>query len=234
MNDKEMMQLLHKEAPILEKEIHALYLELDKKTRLHGADLPIEFVLDEKTLGAYVPKHMDEPEHFNFSLLFIGYALNEQITKEERLELYKHEYAHYMSHYISIPKDIAFKAGVHGSDFIYCCSLIGANPDDSFTPGEKKKDIDYNALLTKKKVDHNTVRLLDQQAQKKAYEANKNRQVKYQPGDKIKHPKFGEGTITDIQQLDGSVRLIVDFACGTKSIDQAWLEKQKFSRFGSR
>lgn len=233
MNNKDLMQLLKNEAPILEREIHSIYLALDKKTGLNGANLPIEFVLDEKTLGAYVPKHMDEPEHFQFSLLFIGYALNEQISKEEREMLYKHEYAHFMSHYINIPKEYTFKTGVHGSAFIYCCSLIGADPDEGFTPGAKK-EIDYEALLTKKKVDHNTVRLLDQQAQKKAYEANKNRQVKYQVGDTITHPKFGQGTIESIDQLDGSVRLNVKFAVGLKSIDQAWLEKQKFSRIRDR
>lgn len=234
MNDKELMQLLHNEAPILEREIRSLFSALDKKTGLNGATLPIEFVLDEKVLGAYVPKHMDEPEHFNFSLLFIGYALNEQITREERDELYKHEYAHYMTHYINVPKEFTFKAGVHGSAFIYCCSIIGANPDDSFTPGQKRTNIDYEALLTKKKVDHNTVRLLDQHQQEKQYQANKNRQVKYQPGDVITHPKFGNGTIKSIEQLDGSVRLNVEFPIGLKAIDQAWLEKQKFKKSTSR
>lgn len=235
MNEKEMRQLLSKEVPVLKNEIYTEFALLDKKTRLHASDLEVEFTYDEKTLGAYVPKHMDQEEHFEFSLIFLGFAMNGQITKEERIQLYKHEYAHYMSHYISIPKDIAFKAGVHGSDFIYCCSLIGANPDEGFTPGQATGAIDYEKLLAKKKeTDHNTVKLLDQNQQKKEYMAQKNRQVKFNVGDAIKHPKFGQGTIAAIEQLDGSVRLIVDFPSGQKSIDQAWLLKTAYKRAGDR
>lgn len=47
-------------------------------------------------LGSYTQRGIDTEEHFHFSLLFAGYGVAKPLSKEDRLDLYKHEYAHYM------------------------------------------------------------------------------------------------------------------------------------------
>ena len=123
MTKKDMLKMLHDEEPVLRAEITALYSVLDHKLDLHGAEVPITFGMDEKVLGSYMPPSYDEEEHFQFSLFFIGFCMNGQISKQDRINLYKHEYAHYMNRHISIPDKYNWQPGVHGSAWKYCCSL---------------------------------------------------------------------------------------------------------------
>jgi len=58
--------------------------------------------------------------------------------------------------------------------------------------------------------------------------------VQYQIGDIVQHPKFGEGIVEEIQQLSGSVRLLVRFGDVIKKIDQKWLLQTKYQRIGDR
>ena len=85
---------LQKETPILTAQIRALYRELDKKFHLRGANIPITFGFESDSLGSYNQTGHGQKEHFHFSLLFIGYAVKNPLSKEEREDLYKHEYAH--------------------------------------------------------------------------------------------------------------------------------------------
>ena len=50
------------------------------------------------------------------------------LKKEDRLDLYKHEYAHYMQYNFHIPSEYQWQHGTHGSAWKYCCSLVGAAP----------------------------------------------------------------------------------------------------------
>ena len=119
--------ILEKETPILTAQIRALYRELDKKFHLQGAKVPITFGFDTDSLGSYNQKGHGQKEHFHFSLFFIGYAVNNPLSKEDRMDLYKHEYAHYMRYNMSIPKQYQWQPGIHGSAWKYCCSLVGAD-----------------------------------------------------------------------------------------------------------
>ena len=92
----ELMNRLQKDILILTAQIKGLYAELDKKFRLNGAKVPITFGYDTDLLGSYTRASLDTEEHFHFSLLFAGYSVERPLSKEERLDLYKHEYAHYM------------------------------------------------------------------------------------------------------------------------------------------
>lgn len=56
----------------------------------------------------------------------------------------------------------------------------------------------------------------------------KNRVIQYELGEKVKHPKFGEGLVENIQQTDGAVKLHIRFQDETKIIDQKWLLKTKY------
>lgn len=90
---------------ILTAQIRALYRELDKKYHLRGAQIPITFGFETDALGSYTRAGHHEKEHFHFSLLFVGYGVKNPLSKEDRMDLYKHEYAHYMEHHITIPRE---------------------------------------------------------------------------------------------------------------------------------
>lgn len=129
MIDQALAQALQKEIPILTAQIRSLYAEFDKKFHLNGAKIPITFGMEPDLLGSYTRGSYHEKEHFHFSLLFIGYAVKNPLKKEDRLDLYKHEYAHYMQHNFHIPQEYQWQHGTHGSAWKYCCSLDrrGAN-----------------------------------------------------------------------------------------------------------
>ena len=73
---------LQKEIPILNAQIRALYDELDRKFHLSGAKIPIRFGLDKDLLGSYTRASYGEEEHFHFSLYFVGYSLENPLSKE--------------------------------------------------------------------------------------------------------------------------------------------------------
>ena len=123
MIDQTLAQALQKEIPILTAQIRSLYAEFD-------------------TRGSY-----HEKEHFHFSLLFIGYAVKNPLKKEDRLDLYKHEYAHYMQHNFHIPQEYQWQHGTHGSAWKYCCSLTGAAPTPYYKAGEALMKHDYEKKL---------------------------------------------------------------------------------------
>ena len=136
MIDQTLSQALQKEIPILTAQIRSLYAEFDKKFHLNGAKIPITFGMEPDLLGSYTRGSYHEKEHFHFSLLFIGYAVKNPLKKEDRLDLYKHEYAHYMQHNFHIPTEYRWQHGTHGSAWKYCCSLTGAAPTPYYKAGE--------------------------------------------------------------------------------------------------
>ena len=90
-----------------------LYEELDRKLHLNGAKVPITFGFDTDTLGSYTRRSAHEKEHFHFSLLFIAYGVKNPLSKEDRIDLFKHEYAHYMQYNMQIPEKYKWQAGTH-------------------------------------------------------------------------------------------------------------------------
>ena len=94
--DQFLRQRLQKEIPILRSLIQNLYKELDRKLHLNGAGVPFTFGYDTDTLGSYTRRSAHEKEHFHFSLFFIAYGVKNPLSKEDRIDLFKHEYAHYM------------------------------------------------------------------------------------------------------------------------------------------
>ncbi|SDI82473.1 hypothetical protein SAMN05421493_13018 [Pseudobutyrivibrio sp. 49] len=234
MTKKDMLNLLHKEEPVLRAEITALYSVLDHKLGLHGADVPITFGMDEKALGSYLPPSYDNEEQFQFSLFFIGFCMNNQLTKADRVNLYKHEYAHYMTRHISIPEKYNWQPGVHGSAWKYCCSLIGAIPADYYIEDASIQKIDYDSVLERPSVDHKQVQMLDTYRTQKMYANMENAKIKYEVGDVVTHPKFGEGTVQEIEQQPASVRLHIAFGDEIKIIDQKWLVKTGYKKVAER
>ena len=91
--DNNLRQLLENETKIHLAEIRFLYQKLDRQLGLNGARVPITFGFDTDRLGAYTPGFGQDEEEFHFSLLFIGYCVTKPLSKDDRMDLYKHEYA---------------------------------------------------------------------------------------------------------------------------------------------
>jgi hypothetical protein len=149
------------------------------------------------------------------------------LSKEDRMDLFKHEYAHYMQYNYAIPKQYEWQPGIHGSAWKYCCSLIGAPPTPFYKAGEALMKHNYEKVL-KNPIHDKTVPLKDTYRRERKYQAEKNSVVQYKVGDTIKHPKFGPGVIEYIEQMSGSVRLHIRFGEETKVIDQKWLLKTTY------
>ena len=229
LNNPKLMSALQKEIPILTAQIQALYAELDKKFHLNGASIPITFGFDKDLLGSYTQAGNGKKERFHFSLYFIGYSVEHPLSKEDRLDLYKHEYAHYMQYNYEIPKQYEWQPGIHGSAWKYCCSLIGAAPTPYYKAGEALLNHDYEKAL-KNPIHDKTIPLRDTYRRERKYQESKSSVVQYQVGEIINHPKFGEGCIESIEQLSGSVRLHIRFVEEVKVIDQKWLLKTKYQK----
>ena len=223
----ELMRRLQKDIPILTAQIRALYTELDKKFHLRGAQIPITFGYDTDLLGSYTQSGINTEEHFHFSLLFAGYGVEKPLSKEDRLDLYKHEYAHYMRANMKIPKEYEWQPGIHGSAWKYCGSLIGAVPTPYYKAGEALMPRKYDKVL-KNPIHDKSIPLRDNYRREQEYQKQKNRKVQYQIGEKVLHPKFGEGIIQDLTQTDSSVKLHILFGEELKLIDQKWLLQTKY------
>ena len=232
MIDQTLSQALQKEIPILTAQIRSLYAEFDKKFHLNGAKIPITFGMEPDLLGSYTRGSCHEKEHFHFSLLFIGYAVKNPLKKEDRLDLYKHEYAHYMQYNMDIPDKYNWQPGIHGSAWKYCCSLIGAAPTPYYKAGEGLIKHDYDKVL-KKKITDKSIPIRDTYSREQEYRKKKNSTVKFNINDDVNHPKFGKGTIEHIEQLEGSVRLHVRFGEDLKKIDQKWLLQANLKKAGA-
>ena len=230
-DNMELRKLLEKEIPILTAQISKLYGELDRKFHLNAAKVPITFGWDKDLLGSYTRAGNGEKEHFHFSLFFVGYAVEKPLSKEDRMDLYKHEYAHYMQYNMEIPKQYDWQPGIHGSAWKYCCSLVGAAPTPYYRAGEALLKQDYDKVL-KNPIHDKTIPIRDTYRREREYQESKNSVVQYQIGETVSHPKFGEGSVEDIQQLSGSVRLHIRFKDDLKIIDQKWLLRTKYHKKG--
>ena len=229
-----LRRMMDREIPVLSAEIGALYSKLDRQYGLQGAKVKINFVYDEDSLGSYTPAQNGEKDYFQFSLLFVARCVAKPLSKEDRRDLFLHEYAHYMQYNMDIPREYLWQPGIHGSAWKYCCSLVGAAPTPFYKVGEGLLDHDYDAVLKKKSLTDSTIPLRDNYQREKAYRATQDSIVQYKVEDEIEHPKYGRGKITEIIQQSDSVRLKIEFECGQKIIDQKWLIRNtKYRRAGS-
>lgn len=158
--DQFLRQRLQKEIPVLTALIKNLYEGLDRRFHLNGAKVPVTFGFDTDSLGSYTRQSAHNEEHFHFSLFFIAYGVKNPLSKEDRIDLFKHEYAHYMRYNMSIPEKYQWQTGTHGSAWKYCCSLIGAVPTPYYKAGEALRDHDYDKVL-KNRIHDKTVPIRD-------------------------------------------------------------------------
>ncbi|MDO5155297.1 MAG: hypothetical protein Q4D51_04970 [Eubacteriales bacterium] len=211
--------------PILEKErtlhlkvIRSLFHTLDTKFNLYGADLPVTLDYDTEIRGAYIPTSDSVIEGFSFSLLHIGYALKNSLSKEDRNELFKIEYAHYMAAHLPIPDEHKATENDPNRAWKYCYSLITTPNNTSKTKTATASVADAATEL--KAAVHSNLNLL-----REVKRAKENRTIVFNIGDQITHPKYGEGIIENITQTSNSVQLTLRFGEETKIIDQQWIIK---------
>ena len=98
------------------------------------------------------------------------YYGNPEWSKESALDTIRHEYAHYMDYML-------YGNGGHGPTWKMCCRKIGANPSRCYS--EKMEAIYRKKEERQKEISVQVER--------------------FQPGKKIKHPKFGIGVIRTIK-----------------------------------
>lgn len=224
-------QFLEKESVHIQREIRNLYRKFDKELGLHGAEVPIRFTYEENVLGSYTPKGEKTNEHFTFSLYFISFMNKNPMHQLDKIDLYAHEYAHYMQYHYEIPKEHLWQPGKHGSAWKYCCSLVGAAPTEFYRIGEGLKKHNYEKALYNPHADQNYV-LKDRRSQEQKIRDQKNRVVQYQVGEEISHPKYGKGIIEEIRPNDRGVHLNIRFGEETRLIDQAWLARTRYKKRG--
>ncbi len=221
--DNTLKQNLEKEEPILLMEIRALYAKFDRQFHLNSGSIPITFGFDTDTLGSYTQESFNTDEEFHFSLLFIGRSLPNPLSKEDRLDLYKHEYAHYMQYNMPIPREHNWQHGTHGSAWKYCCSLVGAAPTEIYKAGEGKIEHDYDKVLNNRPINDKYYVLKDNYRRKQQEQKARDGVVRFIIGEIVNHPKYGSGEIVEINEQPGSVRLEVQFGEDVKTINQKWL-----------
>lgn len=226
-------QYLEKEIPIYEREVKALYRKLDQQFGLHGANVPFVFKYDEEVLGSYTPKSATTREHFFFSLFFITFCNKDSMHQADKIDLYKHEYAHYMIAHMEIPEEYTWQPGKHGSAWKYCCSLIGAAPTPYYKIGEGLKKHDYKKALTNPWADKSYAEK-DIYRRKTEAQQKQDSVVKYSVGDLVKHPSYGSGTIEEIVEKAGAVRLRIRFGEELKLIDQKWLLRTQYQSLNQK
>ena len=220
---------LEKQIPALRLQIQQLYQSFDGKFHLHGASVPITFGMEEDVLGSYTPAGGDEEEHFHFSLRYAASYEERPVSNEDRLDIFRHEYAHYMQYNMPIPAEYNWQKGKHGSAWKYCCSLTGAVPTPYYRAGETLKKQDYEKVL-KNPWKGTTIPLLDTFHRETEYQRRRNSKVIFAQGETVMHPTFGEGVIQKIDPKEGSVILHIQFRDRIRKIDQKWLNRTRYRK----
>ena len=134
-----------------------------------------------------------------------------------------------MRYNMPIRKQYQWQPGIHGSAWKYCCSLIGAAPTPYYKAGEALMNHNYEKTL-RNPIHDKTVTIRDQHRREQEYRRTQNVIIKYEKGESVDHPKFGEGIIEKIEQQACSVNLHIRFGEEMKVIDQKWLLQTKYKK----
>ena len=88
---------------------------------------------------------------------------------------------------------------------------------------------DYEKKL-KNPIHDKTAPIRDTYRRQQEHKSSQASIVKYEVGEVIRHSKFGEGCIEEIEQGTGSVSLHIRFGEELKVIDQKWLLRTKYQK----
>lgn len=119
---------------------------------------------------------------------------NSDVPEACALDVIRHEYAHYYA-------DVVFGVNRgHGAQFKAACRIVGANPNTYYSK-------DFEAAAREKEARSAAV-----------YRST------VSPGQRVRHPSFGEGRVLSVDCKQTTAWLRVDFgSSGIKLLDEAWL-----------
>lgn len=192
-----------------EEKIRWIIANLDKKTGLHGAEIPIVIANHAGALGCY--QYRGE-EKFWFKPAFI----NDDNTPESAvIDLIRHEYGHYYVHAARLERFVGHskRETSHGKDWKWACKMIGAIPERCYDPASfkgrnwsveeadaayKADDVvEFDILSFVNK--WNQVPILDEEFATKMLAQLKERHPNayYEVGDEVYHPQRGYGIVKE-------------------------------------
>lgn len=172
--------------------IRAEIRRLDAMTGLNGSAVTVRLYTQPEPLGLFT---FIDPVRMTFGFSSARFE-DPKFTKEEALDVIRHEYAHYMEY------ALYGESTDHGKNWKSCCRRIGARPENFYT----KEWADY-ARGKQKRLQERT------------------RTDGLAAGRKIVHPSFGEGMIEEIRRLKTASLLTIRFADCTKTLDAEWTRK---------
>lgn len=188
--------------------IREIYQELDKKTGLKGAALPIKLQNTRHRLGGFSP--CPGKELFLFSIHYLNDPL---FPESEAIQLLRHEYAHYYVYATRLWKWLPpGRTRHHGKDWKFACYMLSAYPRRCYSKNKPLPELTPQSLLIKKKADD--VRACDIICYLKRWDAlpipereeeyrnlylekQHGRSGYFRQGDRFVHVSKGYGTILD-------------------------------------
>ena len=113
-----------------EIKIRWIIRNLDEKTGLKGAEIPIVLANHAGALGCY---QFVNGESFWFKPTFIN---SDDTPEAAVVDLIRHEYAHYYVHAVRLDKYIGHskRETSHGKDWKWACKMVGAIPERCYNP----------------------------------------------------------------------------------------------------
>lgn len=182
---------------------------LDRKTGLHGAQLPIILGNHAGAIGCF---QFAEEAKFYFRPSFLN---NPDVKESAAIDLIRHEYAHYYVHAVKLERFIGHskRETSHGKDWKWACRMVGAIPSRCYDPDDfrykswsaEEAEAAYNAadvvqfdilsFVTK----WNQVPILDEvnAAKMLARIKEKYPDAYYVVGDEVHHPVRGHGVVLE-------------------------------------
>ncbi len=122
---------------------------------------------------------------------------NSDVPEACAIDVIRHEYAHYYAHVV------LGHLGGHGAHFKAACKVVGAVPSTYYT------------------------KMFEETERNREDQASKEYISKLSIGQYVKHPAFGRGIITEIDNQKTTAVLSIDFpGKGIKQIDELWLRKR--------
>lgn len=182
---------------------------LDRKTGLNGAEIPIVLANHAGALGCY---QFVNGEKFWFKPSFI---YNSDTPEAAVVDLIRHEYAHYYVHAAQLDKYIGHskRETSHGKDWKWACKMVGAIPERCYDPKSLKginwtieeAEAAYRATdvvsfdIIKFINKWGQVPVLDKELAKKMLNRLKEHHpdAYYEVGDRIYHPQLGQGIVME-------------------------------------
>ena len=125
---------------------------------------------------------------------FSNCFFNSEVPESCAIDVIRHEYAHYYAH------AVFGYIGGHGAQFKAACKIVGALPNTYYS--RRFEAVEREKEIEKAKVYHSRMKT----------------------GQRLVHPRYGEGTVSAIENGRTTALLTVNFKNGVeRRIDECWI-----------